>query len=505
MSLQAAPDYQGQSDDVDQPIMPLDGSTTISEGDINNLSVCIGIPVTEEDCWRLQIAFRDLNSQYERMEKEIKKVLTDHIPIVLRKLNDEKLYMDRWHKVTNAVTIGGAAAGVAGVFIPVVGGGVAIAGSIVVIAALLFDLWGQRQTKKVTKALQEEFERNCLPAREAYVAVLQSFDKFCTEYVKCISDRPKLLEPQSIEAHTYTSTNDSLQQIKLPALQAASCGTALGDLATSITSIAIDFEENATKFVTILQNVIPVASKVASTATILGGICSGYVLVETLVNFFKPCKQSQHTEAYMQKIRNFETELKHLLDKSDLGIMLMKSETERVCTERRIKQLENENENLLEECKEMALQHRTEIEYHTEQYQETLEALSKQHKQSLDLEQQKHAERLEDERQLYMKKLAYEKQQYEESIKLAQQNHTEQLYAEKKQHEECLMLEKQQHLEELKAQRLLLKEEKQQHKDQLKAERDQFTDILKQEQEQSKKTITVYQNMLDAFLKQTQK
>ena len=442
------------------------------------------------------------------MENEFKRIINEHIPIVIRKLTNEQQYMDRWHKVTNAVTIGGATAGVAGLFIPVVGGGVAIAGSIVVIAALLLDLWGQKQTKKVTKALQEEFERNCQPAREAYEALLQSFYNFCVEYVKHNPDSPDLIKPQIAATPNYVSSSKALQQAKLPALQSVSCGTALGDLATTITSIAIDIEENSTKFVSILQKVIPIAGTVASTTAMLGGICSGYVLLDTLFNFLKPCRASRDIESHMQKLKNFQAELQHLLDKSNLGKMLMKSETNRIQAEKQISQLRKEITNLLpyknqyEEKMVLIQQHHTqEIEYQTHQYQDTLKQLSQQFKQSLELEQQKHAECLAHEQQLHKKKLSDEKKQYEEAIKLTQLQHAEKLLAEKKLYEEHLMLEKQQHSEELKAQRLLLLEEKQQHEDKIK----QYQDIIKQQEEHNKKSIEGYQNLLDAFLKQTQK
>ena len=321
----------------DQNVLPAE-ETDHSSGDIY-LHSCEHTPD------ELQQLLDEFTVRYNIMENEIKRIINEHIPTVIRKLTNEQQYMDRWHKVTNAVTIGGAAAGVAGLFIPVVGGGVAIAGSIVVIAALLLDLWGQKQTKKVTKALQEEFERNCQPAREAYEALMQLFYNFCVEYVKHNPDSPPT--PEIAATPNYVSSSKALQQAKLPALQSVSCGAALGDLATTITSIAIDIEENSTKFLSVIQKVIPIAGTVASTTAMLGGICSRYVLLDTLFNFLKPCRASQDIKTHIEKLKNFEVELKHLLDKSKLGKMLMKSETSRIQAEKQIYQLRKEITNLL--------------------------------------------------------------------------------------------------------------------------------------------------------------
>ena len=294
----------------------------------------------------------------------------------------------------------------------------------------------------------------------------------------------------------------------------------MGDLANTITSLAVDVEENATRFVSFLQKVGPIAGKIASTTVILGGICSGYVLLDTLLNFFKPCNASQNIEAYMQKIKTFGIELRHLLDKSNLGMMLMKSETQNVLNQKKIEELEEEKRTLLpyrDSYEEMMTYEKRlyteEMEY---QYQKTLEAIDQKFQQSLDTERQSHAERLENERQLYINKLASAKKQHQEQLKterdtfrdnLRQQEeqfkkqHQTSLEDQRKQYEELIELaqqkhnkqlcaEKEQYLEQLEAQRLLQKDEKQQHDDKIK----QYQDILK-EQERN------VERMLKAFSK----
>jgi len=475
----------------EQTVVPFNGDY---ESDFNSISETAASTIDNSSEIQLQKLLDELVLQHEVMEDEIKTILLKHIPSTVEKLTGEKRSMDRWHKATNVVTIFGAGAGLAGLFIPVAGAGIAIGGSVIAFTAWLVDLYNKRKTKKITKKLQEEFEENCQAAKIAYETVMTLFCEYCEEYAKYNPEGLDLNKLQTISTPKQTSSKDTLEQAKIPAIQSVSCGTALGDLANTITSLVVDVEENTTKFVSFLQKVGPIASKIAFIAPILGGVCSGYVLLDTALNFFKPCKASQDIDAYVQKLNNFGTELYHLLDKSNLSIMLLKSETNRAHGQKQIRKLEEKCKKLqLYHEEEMAVvkQHHTEeMEYQTQQHQDMLEALSQQYHQNLYLQQKS----LENERQLHIQKLKDEKKHHEDILKQTQQQHAKQLSNERKQYKKCLKQEKQRHLKELE-------EERQQHSNMLRDEKEQFMDNLKAQEEQSKKTIEEYKNMLDAFLK----
>ena len=143
-------------------------------------------------------------------------------------------------------------------------------------------------------------------------------------------------------------------------------------------------------------------------------------LLDTLFNFFKPCKASQDIEAYVQKLNTFGTELSHQCEKSNLTLLFIKSETQKLEAQQQISELKL----ALVQNKQ---HYRAELQYQAQKHQDTIiTTLICQHKKSFDRQQQQ------------IRKLEDEKKKFKQNLTLAQQQHNERFC----EYEDCLKLKK---------------------------------------------------------------
>jgi len=244
-----------------------DDSLSFSEQAIDSTMVCIA-PLYTEECSsksQLQTLLDELTSQYKSMEKEIEIVMKEHIPNVIKKLTGKKESMDKWNKGAKVFTAFGSAAGVTGI-LPGVGLGVAAAGSIVSLIALISDCYNQHQTENMTKELLEEFKINCESARIAFETVMLTFTKFCKEYAKYNPQCPELKKLQYNAAPKFITGNNLLEEAaKQPALPAV---TAIGEIARAF--VLTTGDEGTNVLVSFVEGTSKIAGTIGTFAIIFG-------------------------------------------------------------------------------------------------------------------------------------------------------------------------------------------------------------------------------------------
>jgi len=132
---------------------------------------------------------------------------------------------------------------------------------------------------------------------------------------------------------------------------------------------------------------------------VLGGLCSGYVLLDTAINFFSPCAASKDISAHIEKLHSFQNELQDVLDKSKHCLEFLRYKADGLEEKQRV----NNFQKLLiglkkQHCEQIAM------------YQRYLSKSMQQHESIMEKERREHKERLEAERQNFEALLLQEKE-----------------------------------------------------------------------------------------------
>ena len=357
--------------------------------------------------------------QYQVMKHEIYLVITKHIPKLETSLKCNASSLNSRHIFTNVGKATGSAIGLSILLAPETGGLSLLAANIILIAHFA-DFLIQKKALSYVKDLQDKFKEDCVPAWEAYETLLKQFNKLCDKVDECSTENLGLQGSMQDCIQPKLAHDSSTFGLTLPA-GVLSCSN---DVAGCNWIPHLKGVEKfiPDKLLSVLQKAKLLADRVAIIAPVVTIVCSGYVLLNTITNFFEPCAASKNIVEYLTKLNDFKKDLQHLDDRMRLGIQCLKSEIarieERQRSEQQVQRLQQQLEYLI-----------TEMTINREAFDHELRAREEQFERHLQFQ-------LTAKQEQFDRQLEIQQKQFDRQLEIQQRAHQEQLESERKEHKE---------------------------------------------------------------------
>ena len=329
---------------------------------------------------------------YDTMKCKTEQVINTYLPDLIISLDGARSWAECLHLT--------AALGVA--FIPAATG-LTLASSCMAIGTYFADLCVQN----ISRELQQQFKAQCQSAWLAYNVFLESFDKLCDMLSDTNSKYSVGLQGDLAKDFIVSKSYNNSSNL--------SFNVELIDCVTSF--LAKESEELGFEKVVLatVKKAETFVGRISTIAPVVGMICSGYVLLNTISHFFESCAASKDIDVYMLKLDNFQENLLHIIERMRLSVQILKSEIARIEDQEKIyqleQQLENQKRSFIFKLKMQKESFDCGLKSQEEQFKNEMKAFKKQFKNQLKMQRDRHEEQLH--HQLEIQKAMHEQKNFQ--------------------------------------------------------------------------------------------
>ena len=328
---------------------------------------------------------------YDIMKCKTDQIINTYIPNLIISLDGAKGWADCLHPA--------AALGVA--FIPAATG-LTLASSCMAIGIYFADLCVQNTSRES----QQQFKAQCQSAWLAYNVFLESFDKLCDMLSETDSEYSAGLQGDLtkyfIQSKSYSSSSNLSYNVEL-----IDCVTSF--LAKESEELGLEKVVLAT-----IKKAETFVGRISTIAPVVGMVCSGYMLLNTISHFFESCAASRDIDVYMLKLDNFQENLLHILERMRFSIQMLKSEVARIEDKQKIfqleQQLESQKRSFIIKMKMQKQSFDCSLKTQEEQFKRQMKTFKKQFKNQLKMQRDQHEEQRH--HQLEIQKTMHEQQNF---------------------------------------------------------------------------------------------